>query len=245
MFLMVPQSRSQHNVTQPHHSVAKPQHNVVQPQHRSSFSNLVHAKQLIGRQVKINRGGPDSVEGMLLAVNGEVLVVESMGVIVYVNGRHVKSITEGTSKGASGGRSGGKSGSGGGRSGHRTGRSRVHPSFITSSSFNSVLSNMRQQFVQINRGGPEKLEGFLADTNNDFILLIVGREFVRIPIFHIKTVNRSGSQSGGSKNNKSSGNKSGGNRSGNDSGSGNRNRSSGSGRNRNRNRNRNRSRSGK
>ncbi|WP_276352762.1 DUF6897 domain-containing protein [Cohnella caldifontis] len=172
-----------------------------QPQRQhSSSGNLGPARQLIGRHVKINRGGPDSVEGVLLAVNGEVLVLKSNGTIIYVNGTHVKSITEGKSQGRSGGGSGGRSGQGSGSGG-------ISAAIINASTINGVLARMRQQFIQVNRGGPEKLEGFLANMGDDFILLIVGREFVRVPIFHIKTVNFSG-KSGGNKNNNKNNNQS-------------------------------------
>jgi spore coat protein B len=174
----------------------------VQPTPQKQTTNVYQAMQLVGHQVKVNRGGPDSVEGTLLAIPGDFLVVAAKDVTVYVNGAHVKSITEGSSTGGkSDGKSGGKSG------GSTSGRSRSQQ-FISASSFNSLLSRLRHQFIQINRGGPEKVEGFLAETNSNFLLLIVQRELVRIPIFHIKTFNISGkSQSGGNKNNDKSNNK--------------------------------------
>lgn len=157
---------------------------------------IQRAANLIGRQVKINRGGPDMVEGRLLAVPADYLVVGTNQGVVYVNAAHVKSITENL-----------QSGSGGSRS-----RS---SSFITASSFNSLLSRLRHQFIQINRGGPEKIDGFLAEINSDSLLVVVNREVVRIPIFHIKTVNVSGrGRNSGGSNNRGSSN-SGNNRSGN------------------------------
>ncbi len=165
-------------------------HNFQEPHPWAANHNLGLAKQLVGRHVKINRGGPDKVDGWLAAVNGEVLVIQSGKTIVYVNGKHVKSITEGTSKGR-GGRTGHASK---GHSGQDHGKSGA--GYISASTIKGVLDKMHQKFIQINRGGPEKLEGFLADTHKDFILLIVGREHVRIPIFHIKTVNLSGKSEG-------------------------------------------------
>lgn len=168
--------------------------------HRSG-AQAQQAANLVGHHVKINRGGPDSVEGTLIAVPGDYLVLSGADGVVYVNGSHVKSITEGN------------------RSQNRS-RS---VDFVSASSFQSLLSKLRLQFVQINRGGPEKTEGFLAEINSDFLLLIVGREFVRVPLFHIKTIsvtsNKSGNnKSGSNNNNKSGGNKSGSNKSGNKSG---------------------------
>lgn len=199
----------------------------------NAHSQTKQAINLIGRHIKVNRGGPETVEGVLIAVPSDYLVLASTEGIVYVNGSHVKSMTEGS-----------KSGS----------RSRSH-TFIAASSFQSLLNKLSHQFIQINRGGPEKVEGFLAEVNSQFLLLIAGREFVRVPIFHIKTVNvttdgnksnnKSGSgsgssNSGGNKNNNksNSNNKSGNNKSNNKSGnksnnkSGNKNNRSGGGGNR-------------
>ncbi|CAM4028436.1 hypothetical protein COLU111180_20180 [Cohnella lubricantis] len=160
------------------------------------------ASNLIGRQVRINRGGPDMVAGRLVAIPADYLVLSSKDGIVYVNAAHVKSITETPQSGTSGSRS----------------RSST---YITASSFNSLLSQLRHQFIQINRGGPEKIEGFLAESNSDSLLVVVNRELIRVPMFHIKTINIAGG--GKNKKNSSSGNSSSGsggnNRSGNRSGS--------------------------
>lgn len=185
----------------------------VSQQAPQTQTNVYQAMQLVGRQVKINRGGPDSVTGTLIAIPGDYLVIATKTGIVYVNGSHVKSITEG-------GSSGGKS------KGNTSGRTGGIP-YIAAPNFNALLARLRHQFIQINRGGPEKVEGFLVESNSNFLLLVVKREQVRIPIYHIKTVNVSErNQSGGNKNNNNnnnnennkSGNKSGNNKSGNKSG---------------------------
>ncbi len=49
---------------------------------------------LIGKNVKINRGGPDSIQGKLLAVKSDFLVLSTNEGVVYVASSHVKSITE-------------------------------------------------------------------------------------------------------------------------------------------------------
>ncbi|BBI32579.1 hypothetical protein [Cohnella abietis] len=185
-------------------------------QHHSQtgqHNHAVQANHLIGQQVRINRGGPDSVLGVLIAIPGNFLVVLSENVIVYVNGTHVKSITEG---GNDGGKSGGNS------SGNRT-RGSAHRSFISAPNFQSLLNRLRHKHIQINRGGPEKLDGFLAEISKDNVLLIVDRELVRIPVFHIKNVSLSGknqnnkndNKNDNKNNNKSGNNKSGNNKSGN------------------------------
>jgi hypothetical protein len=169
------------------------QHGGYHSRSSSAKSQAKQAVNLIGRHVKINRGGPDVVEGLLIAVPSDYLVLASAEGIVYVNGGHVKSITEGSKS---------------------IRRSRSHR-YIAASSFKSLLNKLSHQFIQINRGGPEKVEGFLAEISSQFLLVIAGREFVRVPIFHIKTVNVT---THGHKSGKSGGNKSGGHKSGNKSG---------------------------
>lgn len=178
-----------------HHRSGSPNQN--QPANNTQNQQ---AANLIGYHVKINRGGPDSVEGTLIAVPADYLVLSSRDGIVYVNGSHVKSITEGNASAS---------------------RSRS-ANYIAASSFQSLLGKLRHEFIMVNRGGPEKVEGFLAEVNSNFLLLIVGREYVRIPVYHIKTVsvtsNKSGNKSNKNNNNNNSNGKKGNNKSGGQSG---------------------------
>jgi spore coat protein B len=146
---------------------------------QTTRSAMQQASNLIGWNVRINRGGPDALDGRLVSIPSNYLVVSTRDGIIYVNAAHVKSITEVSRSASSGGRS--------------------SPQFITASSFASLLSRLRHQFVQINRGGPEKIDGFLAEVSPDFLLLVVNREVVRIPVFHIKTINVSGQNKSGNK----------------------------------------------
>lgn len=140
-----------------------------------SYSNLV------GKKVRINRGGPDSVEGTLYAVESNYLVVLAKDGIVYIKTIHVKSITVGL---GSGGRTTGSS-----TSGRTSGRSQgtTRP-IIIEYNFNGVLNKLKHQKVQINRGGPEKIEGLLVDVTSDTVLIIVKNELVRVLLSHIKSL---------------------------------------------------------
>ncbi|GIO32519.1 MULTISPECIES: hypothetical protein [Paenibacillus] len=180
---------------------------------------------LVGQTVKVNRGGPDSVEGVLLSAQNSYLAVWSKDKkIVYISTQHIKSIT--ASQGSQGSRSGGaQSGSKGSRSGGASYMGRP----IHAYSFAGLLQSLQYRHVQINRGGPEKLEGVIINTNQNYLMLAVkGEEVVRIPIFHIKSVTVVGSSSNnnGSKGNSSNGskgnNQSGGNKSGGKQSGGNR-----------------------
>ncbi|MGQ8870690.1 DUF6897 domain-containing protein [Paenibacillus sp. TSA_86.1] len=160
---------------------------------------------LVGREVKINRGGPDAMQGTLMDVRWDYMAVDCKEGIVYVSDSHVKSITDT-------GRSGGARGSMG------------NP--IPANTFLGVMQALRFRPVQINRGGPEKVEGILADANqNQLILTLKNQEIIRIPLQHVKSVslvrgssnnNNSGSNNNGkntSQGNKTQNTQSGGNRS--------------------------------
>lgn len=124
---------------------------------------------LLGREIKINRGGPDSVTGTLMDVRWDYMAVSCKEGIVYINENHVKSITET-------GRSGGN-------------RAAALGNPIPSNTFLGVMQALRFRRVQINRGGPEKVEGILADANqNQLILTLKNQEIVRIPLQHVKSV---------------------------------------------------------
>lgn len=124
---------------------------------------------LLGREIKINRGGPDAVQGTLMDVRWDYMAMNCKEGIVYVNENHVKSITDT-------GRSGGN-------------RSAALGNPIPSNTFLGVMQALRFRRVQINRGGPEKVEGILADANqNQLVMALKNQEIVRIPLQHVKSV---------------------------------------------------------
>jgi spore coat protein B len=170
-----------------------------------------HLENLIGKSVRINRGGPDSYSGKLLSIHSDYLVLQTEQSVLYINTSHVKSVTE--------------------MPGGSYKFDDYDPEYVSADNFHSLLQELRHKFVQIHGGGPEKIEGFLAEVNDDYLMVVVKNEIVRVPTFHIKSVsvstksnksssNRSGSNrsggsgSGGDKSGNKSGSKSGGNRSG-------------------------------
>lgn len=64
----------------------------------------------------------------------------------------------------------------------------VLPAYIDAEDFVSVMQNMKYRWVQINRGGPEKVEGVLVDANETEVTLVVGNEVVRVMPFHIRNI---------------------------------------------------------
>jgi len=184
-------------------------------------------KELEGKNVKINRGGPESFEGKLLSVQSDYLVVRTKQGIVYTATAHVKSIAEEGNCHSSGGRT---------------------SNFIKAANFRGVLRALNQEFVQVNMGGPEKQEGFLAEVCRDSIKLVNGRQVVQVLIDHIKTIKKEskscgsqGNRTGGSSENTNNNNN---NKSNKSNGSKNKNENKNENKNKSGNKNKNRSSSG-
>ncbi|NEW05430.1 hypothetical protein GK047_05285 [Paenibacillus sp. SYP-B3998] len=145
--------------------------------------SINYLNQLVGKEVRINRGGPDAIVGKLLSIQQDFLVLQAKdGSIVYIQFQHIKSISETKSNVSSSYSS--------------------HSHYETSHNFHSLLTRLNHSFVQINRGGPEKFDAFIVESSSDYLLLVVNNEVVRVPVFHIRSISVVGNQ--GSKGNKSS-----------------------------------------
>ncbi|MCM3116396.1 hypothetical protein M3610_13915 [Neobacillus sp. MER 74] len=129
-------------------------------------------KSLVGKIVKIDRGGPDSRIGKLMDVYDDhlVLLTEDDGVVYYCT-HHIKSVTENA-------------------------KDQLEfdievPEefeFKKADNFQGMLSSLMYQWVKINRGGPEKLEGVLGEVATDYVSLINKEEIVRLSMFHIRNI---------------------------------------------------------
>ncbi|WP_054028490.1 DUF6897 domain-containing protein [Bacillus sp. FJAT-28004] len=160
--------------------------------HKSGSNDSNFVQSLVGKNVKVNRGGPESLQGKLHSVKSDYLVLVTNEGVVYIANSHVKSVTEVGGKNTSGGN---KSGNGNRSGGRNLG-------IVNANNFNGVIRALNQTFVQLNSGGPEKVEGFLAQAGNSSVLLVNGREVMQIQNFHIKSIKAAGNQSGGNNNNK-------------------------------------------
>lgn len=129
-------------------------------------------KSLVGKTIKVDRGGPESRVGKLMDVLDDhlVLLTADDGV-VYYNTHHIKSVTENSKDLVNIGIA-------------------VPENFEykSANSFSGLLDQLKFQWVKINRGGPEKLEGVLSDINKDFVSLINKEEVVRLSTYHIRNI---------------------------------------------------------
>lgn len=134
---------------------------------------------LVGKDVRVDRGGPESRMGKLLVVKDDYIVVyiKDTG-NVYYKTEHIKSISVDT------------------RTIADTSVVVIDPDLpelllppiIDGVDFIAVVKEMKFRWVQINRGGPEKLEGVLTDVTDILVTLTVGSEIVRVMPFHIRNI---------------------------------------------------------
>lgn len=127
---------------------------------------------LIDKEVKVDRGGPESRVGKLLAVEDDhftLLTVEDG--IIYYNTQHIKSLTINTKNQSQLG-------------------IEIPEDFeyVSAEDFKSVLLRLALRWVKINRGGPETLEGVMDYVDDDYITIVSNEEIVRISLFHIRNI---------------------------------------------------------
>ncbi|MFD2370939.1 hypothetical protein ACFSO0_13485 [Brevibacillus sp. GCM10020057] len=130
---------------------------------------------LLGRSIRVDRGGPESRTGKLIATKDDHFVVynENDGMLYY-RIEHVKSLTLDTRNLADA---------------EDPNEVQTYiPKHIEADNFNSVLKEMRLHWVQINRGGPEKVEGVLIDATDTHVTVISGNEVVKVLTYHIRNI---------------------------------------------------------
>ena len=128
---------------------------------------------LVGKHIKVDRGGPESRSGLLLDVRGDffTLLTEKDGV-VYYNIQHIKSLTSDPKKD------------------HEALTVKIPKTFtyIKGESFKEIVSKLAFTWVVINRGGPERVEGVLIDVDDSGISLVLKDEVVKVSNFHIRNI---------------------------------------------------------
>lgn len=128
---------------------------------------------LVGKHIKVDRGGPESRSGLLLDVKDDffTLLTEKDGVIYY-NLQHIKSLTRDPKKD------------------HETSAVKLPKTFtyIKGESFKDILSKLSFTWVVINRGGPERVEGVLIDVDRSGISLVLKDEVVKVSDFHVRNI---------------------------------------------------------
>lgn len=134
-----------------------------------------YLRSLKGKSVRLDRGGPESLQGYLVEVHGDYVTLAVDGGYVHYPLHHVKSITSYLFQG--------------------NGQAQVAPAAPAEglpAMFRDLLQSWRGSLVRINQGGPEACVGLLHDVVGDQVLLADSRlqTLILYPIFHIRSVTR-------------------------------------------------------
>ncbi|MBU8880023.1 spore coat protein [Bacillus sp. FJAT-29790] len=131
---------------------------------------------LKNKNIRINQGGPESTEGLVLEVVNDYIVLhtENDGV-VYFNIHHIKSVSENSKMNNN--------------ECNFVDAMTYIPRYIQADCFHDLFSQMSQRWVSINRGGPEAMEGILVETAEGHYTLVNNEEVLRIHPFHIRSIN--------------------------------------------------------
>lgn len=136
----------------------------------------------VGKKIRLERGGPDKLEGTLLAIMPDALAIETQNEgIVYVHGYHVKTLSETVVQEIE-------------MPSATTPEGVVEPEeprapLIEAENFADVLTKLTHQMVRVNHGGPNSLQGVLIRCFPEAITILHEmKDYVHYPIHHIKSV---------------------------------------------------------
>lgn len=137
--------------------------------HSDSFKGLL--ERFVDQTIQINQGGPQSKHGVLVAVFGNFLVLftDDDG-LVYFNTQHVKSISKfnGDEQDIQ--------------------QTMLISNWICVDEFHDLFKDLSNQWVSVNRGGPDAMEGILVESMEGHYTLINNQEVMRIHPFHIQSI---------------------------------------------------------
>lgn len=126
-----------------------------------------HPGHFVGSEVEVRFGGGDCIEGRLIAICGDYLVLKTRHHhLVYINARQVRSITEL----------------------HCSHRSVGQVKFIRAQNFHCVVRELRLQFVIIDLGRGDKVKGFISEVGPNNVLLVDNNQLTQIPIHQIRAI---------------------------------------------------------
>ncbi|MBG9452553.1 hypothetical protein ABE61_00215 [Lysinibacillus sphaericus] len=127
---------------------------------------------LMNKVIRVDRGGPESRIGKLMAAEDDhfVLLTEKDG-IVYYKTQHIKSITLNSRDGM-----------------EFSVEDPATDSYLLAPDFKTVVSSLRHNWVKVNRGGPEMLEGIMDEVTDDYITIFSKEEIIRLAMYHVRNI---------------------------------------------------------
>lgn len=134
------------------------------------YMDFSFLKDSCGKQIQVERGGPDKLEGILRHVQGDYMAVQTKDGLLYLNCNHIKSITEAL-----------VSGSGG--------EEWEAVECIQADNFYDLMESLNHRLVKINHGGPNALQGVLIECRPEAVTIVHQmKEYVHFPTYHIKSI---------------------------------------------------------
>lgn len=127
---------------------------------------------LMNKVVRVDRGGPESRIGKLMAAEDDhfVMLTETDG-IIYYKMQHVKSVTINSRDGM-----------------EFNVEDPAADSYVLASDFKTIVDSLRYQWVKVNRGGPEMIEGIMNEVTDDYITIFAKDEVIRLAMFHVRNI---------------------------------------------------------
>lgn len=148
--------------------------------HQDSIEKIT---KLIGTNVKVNLGGPESMLGELLTVRTDYLAINTeQDGVVYYQLRHVRGVAVNT---------------------EATPRTSERSAYYDDPQFIEVVRRLKHKKVKINRGGPESVQGVVSNIFDNHLELTTNNEVVFLSIFHIKSISQVSSNRGSGNQNRS------------------------------------------
>ncbi|RKQ37252.1 hypothetical protein [Oceanobacillus halophilus] len=128
-------------------------------------------KALKGKVVQINRGGSESKIGKLIAVKDDyvALLTKDDGVIYYQT-KHIKSVTENV------------------KHHYDLEVKELNKKDHLPDDFIKLLISCKYDWLQINRGGKEKVDGIVNEVKDHVLTIVDNKEVIRVFIDKIKNV---------------------------------------------------------
>lgn len=142
-----------------------------------TFDGLM--QELLNETVQINQGGPESKYGVLLSANEDFIGIYTQDDgVVYYNVRHIKSVCKYPNN----------QNKRNDKTQNQVETTTVYPSLVEASDFRDIFKHMEHNWVSINRGGPEAMEGILVENSGGHYTLVSDQEVLRVHPYHIKSI---------------------------------------------------------
>jgi len=137
----------------------------------------------IGKMVRLERGGPDKLEGTIRSIPSDYIAIETKNEgVVYVQSQHIKTISENVVTEV-------EMSAPEAADPNAPAVDEPQPPLVEAENFSALLQNLKHRLVRINHGGPNSLQGVLMDIQPDAITVLHDmKDYVHFSIYHIRSI---------------------------------------------------------